>query len=266
MAESTLYQFTGSELTPVTWCQPGVDTVVVADSWRVVDGDAVGLEHHLERFRHWVTRQAPDVVAGLDDFIRHALSLIPETGEWFPRLECVVTPHGHILRFYHRSAPERLTTATLATAAHDPRTNPLVKGPDLNALMALRKEVAPTGASEAVIVTPEGFIAEGAYSSVIVWPPGDSEMWVVAGDIPRIPSVTEKVLVTIARAQGIEVLGKTMRPDALEDHAVWVVSALHGIREATSWVGGPELAPGRDMTATWRELLLTHTTPVGGST
>lgn len=263
MAKTTLYQFTGSDMTPVTWCQPGEEAVLVADSWRVVEGYAVGLTHHLERFRRSIAQQAPDEVARVDDFISAAVNLIPDTGEWFPRLECVTTPHGRLFRFYHREAPERLSTATLATAPHDPRRQPLVKGPDLHALMALRKEVAPTKATEAVILTSEGYIAEGAYSSIIVWPPGWAEMWVVDSDIPRIPSVTEHVLANIARLEGIPVREKKIRPGELNQHAVWVVSALHGIREATSWVDGPTLAHNDKKTQWWRERLLAQHTPVG---
>jgi branched-subunit amino acid aminotransferase/4-amino-4-deoxychorismate lyase len=262
MSATTLYQFTGSDLTPVTWCQPGEETVVVADSWRVVEGQAVGLGHHLKRFRSSVAKVAAEESGRVDGFIHAAVDLIPTTGEWFPRIECVVTRHGHLFRFYHREAPERLTTATLATATHDPRTKPLVKGPDLDALMALRREVAPTGANEAVILTPDGFIAEGAYSSLIVWPPGLTEMWVVDADVPRIPSVTEEVVTDIARRVGIPVLGKKMRPKDLDQHVVWVVSALHGIREATSWVDGPTLAQATDTAREWNKRLLTQHTPM----
>jgi len=261
MAETTIYQFTGAELTPVTWCHPGSEVVVTADSWRVVNGHAIGLPHHLERFQRSVAELAPGEVWKLDAFIKAALTLIPMTGEWFPRLECVATPDGHLFRFYHREAPERLATTVLATAPRDPRTHPLVKGPDLDALMALRRQVAPTGANEAVILTPEGFIAEGAYSSIIVWPPDCSEMWVVDSGIPRIPGVTEKVLGDIAHSQGIPVIEKSMRPNSLDNHVVWVVSALHGIREATSWVSGPSIAPQADMTHTWRDLLFARHTP-----
>ncbi len=262
MSESTLYQFTGSELTPVTWCQVGEETVVTADSWRVVDGQALGLHHHLERFRRSVESAAPEAVASVQKFIHVALEHIPPTGEWFPRIECLATPDGHLFRFYHREAPERVTTAILATAPHDPRTQPLVKGPDLDALMGLRKAVAPAGATEAVIVTPEGFIAEGAYSSLVVWPPSGEEIWVVDSSIPRIPSVTEKLVADIAHSQGIAVVGKHMRPEALTDHAVWVVSALHGVREATSWAAGPALACDSERTRTWNRLLHEHYTPV----
>jgi branched-subunit amino acid aminotransferase/4-amino-4-deoxychorismate lyase len=266
MAESTLYQFTGSELTPVTWCQPGHETVVVADSWRVVEGQAVGLEHHLDRFQRSVVTVAPEALPGLETFLQAALAAIPDTGEWFPRIECLTTPHGHVFRFYHREAPARLSTAVLAAALHDPRTQPLVKGPDLAALMALRQEVAPSGATEAVIFTPDGFIAEGAYSTLVVWPPGNREMWVVDADIPRIPSITEKVLVDVAHSQGITVVGKKMRSDTLSQHMVWVVSALHGIREATAWVSGPTIRSESAVARRWNRLLQEQRRPLGPKT
>lgn len=262
MAESTIYQFTNSGMVAVTWCQPGTERVAVADSWRVVDGFAVGLTRHLERFRRSVADRAPEAESTVDNFLSTAMSLIPSTGEWFPRVECVETPHGHLFRFYHRHAPERLRTAILATASHDPRTHPRHKGPDLERLMALRKEVAPRGATEAVIITPDGFIAEGAYSSIVVWPPGEAEMWVVDPDIPRIPSVTEASLSAIARQQGVTVVPKKMHPASLHHHTVWVVSALHGIREATSWVGEGPLASGGEFTESWRQLLAASATPV----
>ena len=262
MAESTVFEFTGSDLGPLTQTHAVREAVVVADSWRVVEGHVVGLDHHLERFRRSVERVAPEAVSSLEGFIHAALSHIPPAGEWFPKIECVAISNSHVFRFHHRVAPEALTTAVLATASHDPRTSPLVKGPDLDALMALRRDVAPAGATEAVILSPEGFIAEGAYSSIIVWPPGAENMWVVADGIPRIPSVTEGMVNGIARSHNIPVLGKKMRPEELDGHAVWVVSALHGIREATSWVAGPQLAPSSNLVQAWNRLLRETSAPL----
>ena len=261
MAESTVYEFTGSDLKPLTQTPPSQQAVVVADSWRVVEGQAVGLDHHLERFRRSVERVAPEAVPKLEGFIHAALSHIPSAGEWFPKLECVAGLDGYVFRFHHRVAPEALTTAVLATASHDPRTSPVIKGPDVDALMALRQKVAPAGATEAVILTPEGHIAEGAYSSIIVWPPGSEDMWVVEDGIARIPSITEGIITGIARSQNISVVGKKMRPDELDGHAVWVVSALHGVREATSWVDGPQLAPSSDLAHAWNRLLRETSAP-----
>jgi branched-subunit amino acid aminotransferase/4-amino-4-deoxychorismate lyase len=261
MAESTIFEFTGSDLTPLTQTETRGGRVTVADSWRVVEGHAVGLDHHLERFRQSVERVAPEALSSLDGFIDAALTHLPPTGEWFPKLECVALSDSYVFRFHHRVAPERLARAVLATSSHDPRTSPLVKGPDLDALMALRREVASRGATEAVILTPEGFIAEGAYSSIVVWPPGFKEIWIVDESVPRIPGITEEMITSIARSRNIPVMGRTMRPDELDNHAVWVVSALHGIREATSWVAGPQLAPSSDLAQAWNRLLRETSAP-----
>lgn len=255
MAESTLYQFTGSALEPVTWCQMTDDTVVAADSWRVVDGRVVGLDKHLDRFRGSVNRHSPASSGTVDAFITSALALLPRTGQWFPRVECVSTPHGDLFRFYHRVAPARLTDAVLATADHDPRTQPTTKGPDLDRLMALRKSVGAQGATEAVILTADGAIAEGAYSSLVAWRLGGNQMAVVDSAIPRIPSVTEQTLIGLAHAQGISVVEETMTPESLEGAMVWVVSALHGIRQATAWVNGPTVHTDDQHYKTWQEKL-----------
>lgn len=255
MAESMLYQFTGSDLEPMVGRVARGERVITADSWRVVDGKAVGLERHLDRFRRSVTSLVPDTEKKLVAFLDQAVSAIPPGGEWFPRVECVGNTHGAIFRFYRREAPPRLTEAILATATYDPRESPRVKGPDLDALMALRKSVAPAGATEAVIITPDGFIAEGAYSSLLVWPVGRQELWVVDSHIPRIRSVTEEVVCDIARISGVTVREKKMVPELLDNHVVWVVSALHGIRRATSWQDGPRLSDPADFARDWSDRL-----------
>jgi branched-subunit amino acid aminotransferase/4-amino-4-deoxychorismate lyase len=255
MSRSTIYQFTGDGLTPVTWCRIADEVVVVADSWRVVEGKTVGLSHHLSRFRRSIAHHAPDVEPMLDTFLSQALGLVPPQGEWFPRVECVAGPHGNLLRFYHREAPPRLDTAVLKTADTDPRTRPLTKGPDLEALMALRRSVAGWGATEAVILTPDGFIAEGAYSSLVAWSADRSELWRVGGDIPRIPSVTERVLVECAEKRSVTVVEEKKTPSALAGHTVWVLSALHGIRRATSWVSGPVLVDDEEFASHWQKII-----------
>jgi branched-subunit amino acid aminotransferase/4-amino-4-deoxychorismate lyase len=122
--------------------------------------------------------------------------------------------------------------------------------------MALRQSVSHLGANEAIIVSPDGHIVEGAYSSVIAWPAGGNEMWVVEGSIPRIPSVTEAALVGLARERDISVVEKRFTPHDLEGASVWVASALHGIRRVTHWAGGPRVREDQDHWQLWQGLLL----------
>jgi branched-subunit amino acid aminotransferase/4-amino-4-deoxychorismate lyase len=255
MAESTLYEFTGSSLEPVNQRRGASQRVIAADSWLVVDGRVVAFDEHWDRFTRAVMTHQPQMAASLEGFFLDAVRLIPSAGRWFPRVECVASAAGPVLRLLHRVAPPRLTEAVLATAPSDPRTSPRTKGPDLDALMALRRAVEPTGATEAVILTPEGFIAEGAYSALVAIPPEGDELWVVESGIARIASVTETVVVAIAQGEGVRVLPRVMTPDALEGHAVWILSALHGIREATAWIGGPHLFPNPALRQHWSNIL-----------
>ena len=101
----------------------------------------------------------------LRHFAPAPLHLIPAEGRWCPRLEAFDYGDGAMLRFHLREAPDALTDVTLATAPRDPRTQPRVKGPDLAALGALRREL---NVGEAVILD-DGYIAEGAWSSIVWW-------------------------------------------------------------------------------------------------
>lgn len=255
MSESTLYQFTGTTLEPVDPAHGEDARMVAADSWRVAHGYAVALGQHHARFARAVAEHRPEAAGGVEKFFASAVALIPPTGDWFPRVECVETSSGPVFRFLQRVSPPRLTEAVLATAADDPRTTPTTKGPDFDALMALRRSVSAAGASEAVIVAAGTVIVEGAYSALVAWSKNGQELWVVDPALPRIASVTEAVLVGLASEQGVTVVHKKMTPGALEGHAVWILSALHGIREATEWVGGPTLTRQPALATRWRALL-----------
>jgi hypothetical protein len=255
MTQSTRFQFDGNRLEAITWCQSSPATAVVADSCRVVDSRVVAFSHHRERFSKAVSNRAPELSPLVDTFIDQTLLVLPEDGEFFPRWECLDTGNGHTLQFLHREAPERLTDAILATSPHDPRTSPRTKGPDLERLMALRREVSDLGANEAVIVSPDGVVVEGAYSSLIVWPEPDKELWVVDSSLPRIDSVTERAVIELANSRGVTVRERTFRPEDLEGMVVWIVSALHGIRGVTAWVNGPAVRDDPVFRENWQDLL-----------
>jgi branched-subunit amino acid aminotransferase/4-amino-4-deoxychorismate lyase len=150
-----------------------------------------------------------------------------------------------------RSAPERSRSAVLASwTGRDPRTAPTVKGPDLDAMMRIRTSVQPLGATEAVILSTGGFVVEGAYSALLWW--RGSILCGPPAEFPRIDSVTARSVLTVAAALGIDTHEEAVTPAELDGTEVWVLSALHGIRIATAWVNGPDLAelPGR--LDTWR--------------
>jgi branched-subunit amino acid aminotransferase/4-amino-4-deoxychorismate lyase len=213
----------------------------------VEDGHTVAIERHLERFRTSALAQSGISARTLEGFFAQVLGHIPRTGSWFPRIELVATPGGPALRYRERVAPAWSGEVSLGVARHDPRTTPHTKGPDLEALLALRSALGNPATTEALILSPEGYLVEGAYSSIMVWPQRSSSIVVAPSSPPRIPSVTEAVLTEIASESGVEVSERSFTLADLEGAEVWVLSALHGIRVAHEFFNGPQLGviPGR---------------------
>ena len=175
------------------------------------------------------------------------MSTIPAEGSWFPRIEAVETPGGATLRYRERPAPPWSSEVVIARAPHDPRRLPHTKGPDLEALLALRTQVAPVGATEAIITTADDLLVEGAYSSLMIWRAGHDYPPVIPPATPHLPCITEAVLTDYSRSAGIPIVAEDLSVSTLEGAEVWILSALHGIRVATAFVEGPSLGmvPGR---------------------
>jgi branched-subunit amino acid aminotransferase/4-amino-4-deoxychorismate lyase len=233
--------------------RPAGHRVLAADSFLVDDGRVLALDVHRRRFLSSLRLQAaavPDPAAFLDA----AVAALPRDGAWFPRVEALRGPDGDTARLLVRPAPER--TGSVVLRDHDgpdPRTMPRVKGPDLHALGALRSRASRYGAGEAVILADDGTIVEGAYSAILWWH-GDA-LAVVEGDVPRIPSVTERSIVALATALGVDVLHERPRPADLDGREVWAVSALHGIRLVRGWIDGPATAAEPGRVRAWRTRL-----------
>ncbi len=145
---------------------------------------------------------------GADDFWDAAIAAIPTQGDWFPRVE--LHSDGRLL-FRLRTAPERQRAAVLATwTGPDLRTQPTVKGPDLAAMLGIRTAVQSQGATEAVILSEDGYVVEGAYSGLLWWR-GD----ILCGppaDVPRIDSVTTRSALTLAAALGLDTHEEAVTP------------------------------------------------------
>lgn len=226
----------------VDWCDPHDGSLLVADSWRVVDGTARGLERHRARFLAGVAAQRAAEVEAAQRFVDDAIAALPLEGDWFPRLELRARGTGVQWWLRLRPTPPTSTEVVVATAPRDVRTQPLVKGPDLDALLSLRTAVQPLGAGEAVILDADGNLVEGAYSGLLWW--HDGVLVRPADTLPRIASVTVGLVLDAARAAGVPLAQRRARPEELDGCEVWVLSALHGLRVATTWVDGPTLAPG----------------------
>lgn len=223
-----------------TAAEPDLPTeAVVVTSWRHTDGRWPGRARHLARTVEGCERlwpQWPD----WQERVERATEVLPEeidTGDWFPRLEA--RSDGIVV--LARPAPPRRPTTRLWTAPEaDGRRHPAVKGPDLHQLSGLRDRARGAGADDAVLCTPAGTVLEAAHGTLVWWSGERLASPPVAG---RLASVTEQRLRELAARREVEWVVEDLAPSDLAGHEVWLVSALHGISQVTSWRDGPtELA------------------------
>lgn len=207
--------------------------ILVADSFLVAEGHVRSLDKHLVRFIRQATLKTPDLISEIPDFLFNALALIPKTGNQFPRLEI---QEDKSLKLQLRPAPVLTKTATLWTYPEvDPRSDLSVKGPELDLGAAIRSKAQQLGADEAVILNQDGFISEGALSSLVWWE--DDTLIAPGNQIPWLESVTRTEIFEIAERLEIETKTVLAKPDDLIGKEVWQLSSLQGIRLVTNWIG-----------------------------
>jgi hypothetical protein len=246
MSESSIHRWHEGALRALDYCDMTDARVSAADSWLVVDGTVLALDLHRRRFFEAAAPLDAGVAADLDAFWAASMATIPISGLWFPRVELQRRGEAFLLVFRLRSAPELTLSVRLAShPGPDPRRSPAVKGPDTAALLRARTDAQKLGADEAVILSPDGFVVEGAYSAILWWR-GD----VLCGPSPelaRVDSVTARSVLALATALGIDVYSESVTPAELDGCEIWALSALHGIRIVTAWIDGPDPAelPGR---------------------
>lgn len=225
------YLFDGGELKPLD--QSLDESLSVADSFLVQDGQIRQLHRHLKRF----SSSIPDekTIRQLPGFFSEVVEKIPTGGDWFPRMEYRKSqPEGLRLFLRIRTAPERSETVTLWTFDEpDPRQNYLTKGPDLAIGQQLRRAANLHGADEAVITDQDGFIADGALSSLVWW--RDGKLYGPDSRTNWLPSITRELVFELAQQAGYQTSEEMVRPSDLAGCEVWSLSALQGIRGVTSW-------------------------------
>jgi branched-subunit amino acid aminotransferase/4-amino-4-deoxychorismate lyase len=237
------------------------------DSFLVDNGRALAVELHRRRFISTAMARGYQDEAGLNGFWDAATRLVPDEIQWFPRYEFATSRGAQQLQFRLRSAPELSDSVRLFTyRGADPRTEPALKGPDLDAMLRLRQSAQRAGADEAVILTGDatagaagaadvaaGAIADGSTSAIMWW--RDQTLCIPPSSVPRVDSVTAASILTIATATGVSIAEERAQPVDLDGCEVWAVNALHGIRAVTSWIDGPEVAPVPTRAPLWRKRL-----------
>lgn len=230
------------------------------DSFLVRDGHAVAPSGHRDRMRAaagelWGAEMGPgaidDAVTAL--YKKAARELDGTRGLFFPRLALDHTKGQFSVAFDPRSIPETRLESTahlIAYPGNDERTRPRLKGPDFAWQERVRQWAVGNGASDALLrarsvgvssagksdgtshpLAPQIHYSEAAYGSVVLWSNG---VLVTSIDTDRLPSITERMIVAIARERGHETLAAPLtKQRLLEADAVWLLSSLHGVRGAT---------------------------------
>ena len=250
MSESSVYRWHAGGLHLLDYCDLTDVAIAVADSWLVTEGTVLALDLHRQRF----FGVANGLIDDLDRFWSTSIAAIPRTGDWFPRVELQLRGGAPLAVFRLRGAPELSRSVRLAShLGADPRTAPCIKGPDTAALLRIRSEAQANGAGEAVILSADGFVVEGAYSAIFWWR-GDV-LCAPSPELDRVGSVTARSVIALATALGTEVHFESIVPAELDGCEIWAVSSLHGIRIVTAWLDGPATAelPGR--LSAWRARL-----------
>ncbi|NDE68886.1 MAG: hypothetical protein EB057_02295 [Microbacteriaceae bacterium] len=224
--------YTAGELKP----SPALDSdVQVADSFLVVDGRVRSLNLHTDRFTRAIELKHPELKEHLPLFFEEAWKLIPRSGRLFPRLE-LRGEQEPTLSLVVREAPARLGPATLWTYPEpDPRLDLTVKGPELALGTELRAQAQALGADEAILLTKDGEISEGALSSLVWWR-GDL-LCAPGNEIPWLESVTRTEIFTIAESMNIKTRFEHVIPEDLVGLELWLLSSLQGIRPVVNWLG-----------------------------
>jgi branched-subunit amino acid aminotransferase/4-amino-4-deoxychorismate lyase len=178
-------------------------------------------------------------------FVDAAVAQVPVEGRWFPRVELALDSGVPRFQLWIRPAPSREKAVRLWISKEpDRRLLPAVKGIDLNYLARLRHQARRAGADEALILSSDCRLCEGASTSILWW---RADTLCAPPDAPSLlRGVTRTILWKAVRAAGLRVAFE--RPEALELDGleVWAVNALHGIRPVIRWVGAPiEAGPGR---------------------
>ena len=143
-------------------------------------------------------------------------------GDLFPRISLAAEQ----LRLDIRPAPlARPVTRLTYAQAPDPRSQPLVKGPDFPALARYRAEYQDDGADDTVIVDSSGAMVETTTGALVAW---DGETLVLPTGT-ALPSITLHQVTRRAAALGIRTETRPLTLELATACPLWFLNSLHGI-------------------------------------
>jgi len=229
--------------------QPSPGAVAVADSWLIEEGSTTGPDLHRDRFLSSAAELGN--VAELELAWDALNPLLPQDGRWFPRVDLLAS--GQLTLALRSAPPRESSVVAWLMEEPDPRLLPQRKGPELELLDGLRAQAREHGAGEAVLSDRDGYLLEGAYSSLLWWQ--GERLCAVPDDAPVLPGITRRLLLKIAAEDGVEVDFFLPRPADLAGREVWLVGSLHGIRAVSGWVPEGLAAGDAVRAATWQRRL-----------
>ena len=220
--------------------QPHPGPFDVADSWRMLgDAHSSALRLHLRRFES----VAGPLPAG---FVPAMLQRFAP-GDLFPRISLAA---GQLRLDIRPAPPARRTTRLTYVQAPDPRSQPLVKGPDFPALARYRAEYQDDGADDTAIVDSSGAMVETTTGALVAW---DGETLVLPTGT-ALPSITLHQVTRRAAALGIRTETRPLTLELATECPLWFLNSLHGISPVTELYTptGIVYPPCNPHTATWQ--------------
>ena len=213
----------------------------VADSWRMLgDAHSSALRLHLRRFES----VAGPLPAG---FVPAMLQRFAP-GDLFPRISLAA---GQLRLDIRPAPPARPVTRLTYAQAPDPRSQPLVKGPDFPALARYRAEYQDDGADDTVIVDSSGAMLETTTGALVAW----EEETLILPTGTALPSITLHQVTQRAAALGIRTETRPLTPELATACPLWFINSLHGISPVTELYTptGIVYPPCNPHTATWEQ-------------
>lgn len=213
---------------------PQSDRLVLADSFLVDLRDGVpvahGLDLHQARFREDLKQlgYAEDATAFWEEGIRRICAFALAEGPSFPRFECWASASGLRLHLSLRHAPARTDSISMAVAESPVDSSAAkLKGPNIARYAELIREHG----SEVLLTNPDGIALEGTTTSLMWWE--HNTLMTVSPEHARVTSVTEALVLEIARELRIPTGFASRSPEELCTCELWAVNSLHGIRPVT---------------------------------
>ena len=192
---------------------------IVYETMRVKNGGVPLLERHMERFVRSCAATGLPVPANVRDGVSDVLAV--GAGDRGLRLEW----DGSELQLTFREIPSRapMDVATVSV----PHPGYRVKTTDREAFDRARAEAQARGADEGLLLTADGFVAEGTLSAV-AWFEGDT-LRVPSLDLAILPSIGRARVIDIAGSLGIPVEEGAFGIEDLYGRPALAVTAMRGV-------------------------------------